>query len=281
MTTQRTALITGPTSGIGRITALKLANKQFDLILVARNADKTAELQREIGSRVSTWFIECDLSSLASVREAVKTIREKFQKIDVHINNAGLILDHEEFSPDGLEKTFAVNHVAHFLLTTELLDLIKAGTRPRIIHLSSEAHRAARFQIDQLVKPDKYSGFRTYANSKLANILFSNELAERLLPTGISSNALHPGGVATNFAGEVSGLYKLAMWLARPFFISPEEGARTTLFLASSPKVEGITGKYFSDLKIKKPNTEAQSSFLAKKLWALSEELVRDFRVKT
>jgi NAD(P)-dependent dehydrogenase (short-subunit alcohol dehydrogenase family) len=271
-------LITGPTSGIGRITALELAKKGYDLLLLARNPDKAAELQRELGTRVRADFVPCDLGSLQSVREAVGTIKEKYPKLDVLINNAGLLSDREEYSPEGIEKTFAVNHVGHFLLTTELREQLQQGTRPRVIHLSSEAHRAARFRVNELVKPPDYGGFRVYANSKLANILFSNELAERWQSYGITSNAVHPGAVATHFAGEVSGWYKLAMAVARPFFITPEQGALTTLYLANSPEVEGVTGRYFSNQKPKTPNKDAQSTFLAKKLWELSEELVRDFR---
>ena len=271
----RLALITGPTSGIGKITALELAKRDFDLILVARNAQKVAELQREIGGLVQTDFIECDLSRLSSVRDAVAQIKARYTKLDVLINNAGLMMNRLEISPDGVEMTFATNHLGPFLLTTELLDLLKAGDSPRIVHVSSEAHRIGTFRIDQLAQPTKFTSWGTYGNSKLANILFSNALAERLQPYGITSNALHPGGVATNFAGDATGLANFMMKLARPFFKTPEQGAQMTLYLATSPEVEGVTGKYFSDLKQKKPHTDAQSSFLANKLWELSEALIR------
>ncbi|GAB2789559.1 SDR family oxidoreductase [Rhabdobacter roseus] len=274
--TNRLALITGPTSGIGKITAIELAKRNFDLILVARNPQKVAELQRELGNHVQTDFVECDLARLSSVREAVAKIKARYSKLDVLINNAGLMMDHLEISPDGVEMTFATNHLGPFLLTTELLDLLKAGDQARIVHVSSEAHRFGTFRIDQLAQPATFSSWGTYGNSKLANILFSNALAERLQPFGITSNALHPGGVATNFAGQSTGLVNLTMKLIRPFFKTPEEGAQMTIYLASSPEVEGVTGKYFSDLKQKKPHKDAQSSFLANKLWALSEELTRN-----
>lgn len=274
---KKTVLITGPTSGIGKITALELAKRNFNLIFLARNAQKAEALQKEIGTKTETSFVACDLSSLESVHRAVEQIRQHHRQIDVLVNNAGLMMDQEEYSPEGVEMTFATNHLGHFLLTNGITDLLAAGTNSRIVHVSSEAHRIGKFHLDQLDRPDKFSSWVTYGNSKLANILFSNELAERLRPLGITSNALHPGGVATNFASETSGLSKLMMFLARPFFKSPEEGARTSIYLASSPQVEGVTKEYFSDLKIKKPNQEAQSNYLATKLWEMSEELVKDY----
>ena len=191
------------------------------------------------------------------------------------INNAGLMMDHEEITLDGIEMTFAVNHLGHFLLTNGLMDLLKAGKDTRIVHVSSEAHRMARFQLDQLVRPEKFSSWVTYGNSKLANILFSNELARRLAPYGITSNALHPGLVATSFGSSSSGLSRFMLWLARPFSKSSEEGAQTSLYLATSPEVKSTTGKYFSDMKSKAPHKDAESKFLATKLWELSEELVK------
>ncbi len=275
---KKVALITGPTSGIGKVTALELAKRGFDLILVARNAQKADELQMEIGDKAETTFVECDLASLASVRDAVEHIKANHSRIDVLINNAGLMMDHEVITKDGIEMTFEVNHLGHFLLTNGLIDLLKAGKNARIIHVSSDAHRFGKFRIDQLVRPEKFSSWVTYGNSKLANILFSNELARRLQPLGITSNALHPGGVATSFGSDSSGLSKIMMWLARPFFKSPEEGAQTSIYLATSPDVLTVTGKYFSDMKQKSPHKDAQSQFLATKLWELSETLVKDYK---
>jgi len=277
MSNKKIALITGPTSGIGQVTALELAKRGFNLILLARNPKKADQLQLAIGNKAETAFVACDLSSLASVQRAVEQVRSNHSHIDVLINNAGLMMNHEEITLDGIEMTFAVNHVGHFLLTTGLIDLLKAGNDARIIHVSSEAHRMGKFRIDQLVRPDKFSSWGTYGNSKLANILFSNALAERLKPVGITSNALHPGVVATSFGSGTSGFSSVMMWLARPFSKSPQEGAQTSIYLATSPEVFGVTGKYFSDMKPKKPAKETQSEFLATELWKLSEDLVKDY----
>lgn len=275
---KKIALITGPTSGIGKVTALELAKRGFNLILLARNAKKADALQIEIGDQAETSFVQCDLSDLADVQKAVEQIHANHSRIDVLVNNAGLMMDHEEFSKQDIEMTFAVNHIGHFLLTNGLIDLLEAGKDARIVHVSSGAHQFGKFRIDQLVKPDKFSAWTTYGNSKLANILFSNELAERLQPLGITSNALHPGFVATSFGSGVSGLGNILMWLARPFAKSPQEGASTSIYLASSPEAASFTGKYFDDSKPKTPSKDAQSKFLATKLWELSEELVKDYR---
>ncbi len=275
---KKIALITGPTSGIGKITALELAKRGYNLILLARNAKKADALQMEIGDQAETSFVECDLSDLQSVQKAVEQIHANHSRLDVLVNNAGLMMDHEEYSKDGIEMTFAVNHVGHFLLTTGLIDLLKAGKDARIVHVSSGAHQFAKFRIDQLVKPDKFSAWTTYGNSKLANILFSNELAERLQPLGITSNALHPGFVATSFGSGFSSFGSIVMWLARPFAKSPQEGAQTSIYLASSPEVATTTGKYFDDCKPKVPSKDAQSKVLATKLWELSESLIKDYK---
>ncbi|GHB75632.1 SDR family oxidoreductase [Persicitalea jodogahamensis] len=275
---KKIALITGPTSGIGKITALELAKRGYNLILLARNAQKADALQMEIGDQAETTFVECDLSDLKSVQKAVEKIHANHSRIDLLVNNAGLMMDHEEFSKQDIEMTFAVNHVGHFLLTTGLIDLLKAGKDARIVHVSSGAHQFAKFQIDQLVRPEKFSAWTTYGNSKLANILFSNELAERLQPMGITSNALHPGFVATSFGSGFSSFGSIVMWLARPFAKSPQEGAQTSIYLASSPEVADTTGKYFDDCKPKTPSKDAQSKFLATKLWELSEKLVKDYK---
>lgn len=274
--TKKIALITGPTSGIGKVTALELAKRGFDLILLARNPKKADELQLEIGDKTETSFVECDLSSLASVQRAVETVRANHSHLDLLINNAGGMMDQEEITLDGIEMSFAVNHVGHFLLTNGLLDLLKAGKDARIVHVSSEAHRFGKFRIDQLVRPEKFSSWGTYGSAKMANILFSNELAERLKPEGITSNAVHPGLVATGFGSGASGISGILMLLARPFSKSPQEGAQTSLYVATSPEIFGVTGLYFKDMKPIKPAKEAKSKFLATELWKLSEDLVKD-----
>ena len=271
----RIALITGATSGIGRITALELAKKGFDLILVARSEEKALQLQSEIGDQVKTDFIECDLSSIQSVRKAVEIIRQRYTRIDILINNAGIIMQHKQMSVNGIEMTFATNHLGPFVLTIGLIALLQVGNRSRIIHVSSAAHYFAFFKIDKLADPDYYQDLIVYGRSKLANILFSNELADRLKPFGITSNCVHPGTVASNFAGGGTGVTSTFMKLLRPFFKTPQHGAKTTIYVATSPDLEGITGKYFVNSKPARTSGAAKNKELGKKLWELSEELIR------
>ena len=275
MNPQRTALITGPTSGIGRITALSLAQKGYELILLARDLQKATSLQKELAEYGQAYIVQADLADLNSVQKAAEQIKKDFTKLDVLVNNAGLIADTYEQSAQGYELTFAVNHLGHFLLTTALVDLLKAGESARIVHVSSEAHRIGNFKIADLPRPSNYKGWIAYGNSKLANILFSNELARRLAPEGITSNALHPGAVATNFAGNTGGFTRWMMRMAKPFFITEKEGAQTSIYLATSPEVAGKTGGYFAKSKPKSPNRDAQSSYLAAELWKLSEALIK------
>jgi len=271
----RIALITGATSGIGRITALELAKKGFDLILVARNEEKVRQLQIEIGDQVKTDFIECDLSSINSVRKAVEMIRQRYTRIDVLINNAGMITQHKQMSVDGIEMTFATNHVGPFLLTIGLIALLQVGTKSRIVHVSSAAHYFAFFKIEKLVNPDYYQDLIVYGRSKLANILFSNELAERLKPFGITSNCVHPGTVASNFAGSGTGVTSTFMRLFKPLLKTTEQGARTSIYAATSPDLDGVTGKYFVNCRPARTSGAAKNKDLGKRLWELSEELIR------
>jgi NAD(P)-dependent dehydrogenase (short-subunit alcohol dehydrogenase family) len=266
------ALITGPTSGIGYVTAVELSKKGFDLILVARNKQKVEALQKDIGDCVTTDFISCDLGSIESVKAAVTEIRNRYTKIDVLINNAGLLVQNKEKSVDGIELTFATNHIGPFVLTTGLVSLLKPGAR--VVNVASEAHFFAFFSIDKLVDPDFYQDLIVYGRSKLANILFSNELSDRLFTYGVTSNALHPGTVASNFAGNGNGLTAAFMKLFRPFFKTVKQGAATTIYLASSPEVQGITGKYFVGKKSGRSSSAAKNKALGKQLWKLSEELV-------
>jgi NAD(P)-dependent dehydrogenase (short-subunit alcohol dehydrogenase family) len=269
--TNKTALITGPTSGIGYVTAIELAKKGFDLILVARSEKKLQKLQSAIGDLVKTDFIACDLSSVSSVRAAVEAIKSRYSQIDVLINNAGVIVQNKQFSVDGIELTFATNHVGPFVLTTGLIDLLKAAGKARIVHVSSAAHFFAFFDIHQLLNPSRYQDLIVYGRSKLANILFSNELAERLRPFGITSNCAHPGTVASNFAGDGTGASAIFMKIFRPFFRTVEQGAATSVYLATSPRAEGVSGKYFVDCKERKTSSAARNRELGKELWELSE----------
>lgn len=271
---RKTALITGPTSGIGRFTALELARRGYDLILVARNEAKARELQREIGYTVSTGFVPCDLSSIASVKQAVEEIRANYQQIDLLINNAGLIVQHRQTTEDGIEMTFATNHVGPFVLTTGLIDLLKAAESAKVVNLASEAHLFAfRYQTAKLANPPHYHDLVIYGRSKLANILFSNELSERLAPFGITSNAVHPGTVSSSFGGNGNGATAWFMKVFKPFFRTPEQAAAGIVHVATAPELNDVTGQYFANGKPARSSAKAKNRALARELWAFSEAL--------
>jgi NAD(P)-dependent dehydrogenase (short-subunit alcohol dehydrogenase family) len=271
---RKTALITGPTSGIGRFTALELARRGYDLILVARTEAKALALQREIGYTVSTSFVQCDLSSIASVRQAVEEIRANYQQIDLLINNAGLIVQHRQTTADGIELTFATNHIGPFILTTGLIDLLKAAESAKVVNLASEAHFFAfRYQTAKLANPSHYHDLVIYGRSKLANILFSNELSERLAPFGITSNAVHPGTVSSSFGGNGNGATAWFMKYFKPFFRTPEQAAAGIVHLATAPELNDVTGQYFANGKPARSSAKAKSRALARELWTFSEAL--------
>ena len=272
---KKTALITGATSGIGYVTAVELAKKGFDIIIVARNEAKAKDLIKVIGNNAKADFVSCDLSSIASVKLAVEVIKSRYSKIDVLINNAGVLVQNKQFSVDNIELTFATNHIGPFVLTTGLIDLLKAARRARVIHLSSAAHYFAFFDINKLVNPPRYQDLIVYGRSKLANILFSNELADRLSDFGISSNSAHPGTVASNFAGDGTGVSAIFMKIFRPFFKSTAKGAATSIYLATSPEVEGVTGSYFVNSRAGATSAASRDKELGKALWILSEELAK------
>jgi NAD(P)-dependent dehydrogenase (short-subunit alcohol dehydrogenase family) len=275
-TSNRLCLITGANSGIGLVTARELASQGMDILMVCRNAAKGEQARQEVLAASRTKKVDLllgDLADFASVRKLAAEVHSRYGLLDVLVNNAGLVVNQRTNTPQGIELTFATNHLGPFLLTNLLLDLVRKGHEPRIVHVSSEAHRFARFQPDDLVAPKKYSSIVAYGNSKLANILFSKELARRLAPDGVTSNSLHPGVVKTNFGVGSSGIIGLLSGLARPFLLTPEKGAETTLYLAASPEVQGRTGGYYDKKKPKAPSADARSDYFARELWALSSRL--------
>lgn len=278
MTTPRICVITGANSGIGKVTAQELARKGFTIVMLCRNLEKARPVQQAIQADhpdVVVDLIACDLANLASVRAAAGQVKDQYEHIDVLVNNAGLYIDTEQRSPDGIELTFATNHLGPFLLTNLLLDQLRRGQDARVITVSSEGHRfSGAFRLDDLTHPKSYSAVRAYGRSKLCNILFARELAERLMDSGITSNSLHPGAVDTNFGGSNSTAMGILLNLARPFMRTPEEGADTSIYLASSPEVHYVTGLYFADRKPKTPSKDAQSTFYAHRLWTMSCDLV-------
>jgi NAD(P)-dependent dehydrogenase (short-subunit alcohol dehydrogenase family) len=271
-------LITGATSGIGKATAIELAKLGFDLILTGRNEIKGKDVSDSLIKKynIKSEFIKCDISSLKNVRNFADIIRSKYDHLDVLINNAGSRFNNYQKSIDGIELTFATNHLGHFLLTYHLLDLLKKSTDARIINVSSSAHYGKQIDIDYLVSPKEFNRSLVYGRSKLANVLFTYELARRSNSSNISINALDPGGVATNFArndGFVSWLKHVGYYLINRQLLTPKQGAETVVYLASSNNVKGITGKFFFEKKEKKSTEESYDLDKAKQLWQLSENL--------
>ncbi len=270
-------LITGATSGIGKATAKSLAGMGAELILVGRDQEKLQKLQHKMKTKSKNSNIDifvADLASQKSIANLAIQIKEHYEKLDVLLNNAGAIFQHKEITPDGFEQTFALNHLAYFKLTISLLGLLKKAPSARIISVSSDAHKSAKIDLDDaMFEKNKYSAIKAYCNSKLANVLFTYELARRLEGTNITANALHPGVVSSNFGKNASGAMRLMVGVMQPFMISPKKGAETPIFLASSPEVDGVTGCYF---KKKEPCPTSPASYdqvMARELWALSEKL--------
>jgi len=271
--TSKTILITGATDGIGQQTARELAQMGHKVLVHARDQEKGAKVINEI-NRAScnenlVLYIS-DFSDLASVVKMANEIQREQERLDVLINNAGTFSKERVVTRDGNELTFQVNHLAPFLLTHLLLDLIKQSAPARIVNVSSGAHRSANASYFEDLQGERaYDGFRAYDFSKLANILFTNELAERLAGSGVTANSLHPGTIDTK-------LLRMSYDLDGR---SVEDGARLSIHLASSPDVEGITGKYFSSMQEKQPADQALNKELQKRLWTISEELTGRFLI--
>jgi NAD(P)-dependent dehydrogenase (short-subunit alcohol dehydrogenase family) len=271
-------MITGANAGIGKITALELAKQGAQVVMVARSQARGAEAQADViaasGNR-DVHLLQADLSSKAEIRKLAAQFKRDFTRLDVLVNNAGAFFNRRQLSVDGFEMTFALNHLGYFLLTHLLLDALQASAPARIVNVSSDAHRGAKIDFDDLQAERGYAGFRVYGISKLANVLFTYELARRLAGTGVTANALHPGFVATNF-GRNNGFVvdKLFGLLGRFFAKSPQEGAETSIYLAASPEVAGVTGQYFVDKKAVKSSPASYDADAARRLWEISEELV-------
>ena len=272
----KVVVMTGATSGIGEVAARRLAEQGARIVFVARDperADATLAKLREAGPGVAHWSHIADLSSMADTRRIAAEIAKAEPRIDVLINNAGAVFDHRFETTEDLELTFALNHMAYFVMTEGLKERLVASAPARIVNTASVAHQGAHLDFDDLQARRSYSGIRAYSRSKLCNILFTRELARRLAGTGVTANSLHPGFVATRFGDNTAGLLKLVMPLAKLFAISPEDGARTIVYLASSPEVEGKSGLYFDKSAPKTPSVAAQDDTAAARLWAESERL--------
>jgi NAD(P)-dependent dehydrogenase (short-subunit alcohol dehydrogenase family) len=272
-------LITGATSGIGLETAVGLARLGARVTMVGRDARKTeaavADVQARSGSSDVSYLL-CDFSSQADIRHLAEEVLSRFDRLDVLINNAGGVNKDRRLTGDGIEATFAVNHLGYFLLTNLLTDLLVRSAPARVVTVASDAHRAGTLDFDDLgFEKGGYRIMRAYARSKLANILFANELARRLAGTGVTSNSLHPGAVATNIWSGAPGWAKpIINILLRPFFLSPPKGAAPVVRLAASPELEGVTGRYFDRDREVSPAPLARDEILAKKLWTVSAGMV-------
>jgi NAD(P)-dependent dehydrogenase (short-subunit alcohol dehydrogenase family) len=273
----RICLITGGTNGIGKSTAQALARMGATVVIVGRNAQKTAGVVAEIRAASGNQNVDsllADLSSQQEVRNLADEFKRKYSQLHVLLNNAGAVFMQRQLSVDGIEMTFAFNHLAYFLLTNLLLDTLKASAPARIINVSSDAHASGKIEFDNLQGEQVFSS-RAYGNSKLANILFTNELARRLEGTGVTVNALHPGFVATGFGKNNPGFLMKIVRAAVPLIArSPEKGAETSVYLATSPSVEGVTGKYFYNAQAIPAAPQAADRAVAQKLWDVSAGLV-------
>jgi NAD(P)-dependent dehydrogenase (short-subunit alcohol dehydrogenase family) len=274
MSRGQTILLTGASDGIGRATAAGLARAGARVVMVCRNREKGEAVQAALRAETGNPEIDvllCDLASQHAIRTLAATVLAHYDRLDVLVNNAGLYTNRYHLTADGIETTFAVNHLAYFLLTNLLLDRLKASAPARIVNVASDAHERGRIDFDDLNGARHFNGWRAYAQSKLANLLFTFELARRLNATGVTANALHPGWVATNIA-RGTPLQGLNL-LIRPLLIRPERGAETTLHLALSPDVAGTTGQYFYRKKPLQPAPAALDATTATRLWQVSAVL--------
>ncbi len=274
----KVCLVTGATNGIGKVAARELAKMGAAMVIVGRNPAKTESTVHEIQSHTGSSAVDsivADLSSMAEVRRAAEEFKSRYKRLDVLVNNAGALFTSRQETVDGYEMTFALNHLSYFLLTNLLLDTLKTSAPARIVNVSSDAHRNAKLDFDDLHIRQSYGiGSKAYERSKLANVLFTYELARRLAGTRVTANALHPGAVATGFGHNNKGIVSLAFRLFDRFSITPEKGAETIIYLASSPEVEGVTGKYFYKRKPVDSSPESNNEAAAKRLWEISEQMV-------
>jgi NAD(P)-dependent dehydrogenase (short-subunit alcohol dehydrogenase family) len=272
----KVCMVTGATAGIGVVTARALAQEGAKVIVVGRNKEKSASTVAQIKKQTGNpdvQYMLADLSIQKEVRKLAEDFKSKFTQLDILVNNAGAAFDKHFETADGLEMTFALNHLSYFLLTNLLLDTIKASVPSRIINVSSAAHKGAKINFDDLQGKKKYGAMRAYGQSKLANILFTYELARKLEGSGVTSNALHPGFVASSFGSNMSGAFRLLIRFFQLFALSSEKGAETSIYLATSLDVANTTGKYFVKKKEVSTSVVSYDNKVAEKLWKVSEEL--------
>jgi NAD(P)-dependent dehydrogenase (short-subunit alcohol dehydrogenase family) len=274
----KTAVVTGATQGIGLAAAEAFARMGARVIITARSAERGEAAKQAIkraGGHDEVEVVDVDFASMASMRSGAAAVRELTDRIHILLNNVGAVFMERQLSKDGLELTFATNHLGYFLWTHELLDLVKGAAPARIVNVSSSAHRAVRgVDFDDLQRRRSYSGFPVYAESKLMNILFTRELARRLEGSGVTVNCLHPGVIASGFGTNNTGVLGFVTRHLSPIFLtSPQKGARTSIWACTAPELAGTTGRYFSLCKEAKPTKAATDMAAAARLWELSEEI--------
>lgn len=277
----RTTVITGATSGIGKETALALAQKQHEIYLLVRNIQKGERLKDEIIGKTGNkniYVVKCDLADLQSVWEAADELKAKLFAVNILINNAGGIFSKKQLTKDGFEMTFQVNHLGHFLLTMAIMPLLEKG-QARVINVSSSAHRMGEGNFDDLPwEQKKYSAWKAYGNAKLDNLYFTKALAEKYAEKGITSFAVHPGIIKTEFWKGTSGLLsKIMGLLAFPFMLSAKEGAQTTIWAATEPGMEGKSSQYFIKKKLAKSTVLSWNEANRNKLWDISKKFVSKY----
>ncbi|MCR5278315.1 MAG: SDR family oxidoreductase [Lachnospiraceae bacterium] len=269
------AIVTGANSGMGMATVEALADEGARVIMLCRSEKRGREALAKLSEKKERQLelMLCDLGDYASIRSFAAGVKEKYKRIDILVNNAGFIaLDRQE-TKEGLERQFGINHIGHFLLTTELLDLMGEGSR--IVNVASGAHKTGKIHFDDINLTKGFNVIKAYSQSKLANVLFTRELARRVKERGITVNCCHPGAVATNMGVDrETGFGKTITGILRPFFLTPAEGARTAIYLATHESVKDISGKYFYKCRIAKSSKRSKDPELAKRLYELSEQLV-------
>lgn len=277
----KTVIVTGGTNGIGEITALELAQQGANVVIISRNESKlkntVSMIQAKTGNN-NVSYIQADLSSIEDINSAADIFLQDHDRLDVLVNNAGSYFSDRQESVDGIEMTMALNHINYFLLTNRLLEVLKATAdahgEARIVNVSSMAHNSAKINFDD-IQARNYGGFRRYGESKLMNVMFTYALDRRLQGTGVTVNALHPGFVNTGFGTSNGGITSMILGLMQKFIaISPEKGAETNIYLASSPDVKGVSGKYWDNKSQKQSNAVSHDQAQQEKLWSMSEDMI-------
>jgi len=273
---EKTVLITGATSGIGYEAALELAKRGARIIFNSRDMEKGEKIQQKLIDKSGNNHIHvfpCDLGSLHQVKVFAHRVLDQFDRLDVLINNAGVLHESYTTTQDGLEATFAINHLAHFLLTTLLTDRLLEREHARIVNVSSASHKGSKIHFDDLQLKDKYWMMRAYGQSKLAMILFTRSLSEKYASQGLIANAMHPGVINTGIIRNTNYILQFFFWLISR---SPRQGAQTIIYLAADPEVSDISGEYFVNKRVQRASSEAYNPETADRLWEMSEQMIRE-----